>query len=60
MWEYKRKDYKYQLYSELIEQLNKEGEDNWEIVYYDEEKPENYGRQYTVKILFKRQKQIPA
>jgi hypothetical protein len=60
MWEYKRKDFISQLYSDLVEQLNKEGENNWELIYYQEERAEKYNRDFTVKTVFKRQKENPA
>ena len=60
MWEYKRKDVEFKLFSELTEIINKEGQDNWEIVYYEEEKPANYSGKFTAKILYKRLKEKPA
>lgn len=56
MWEYKKKDEKFQTNDELVKFLNKFGEENWEVVSYLEEKPENYGRHFSTKILFKRPK----
>ena len=56
MWEYKRKDYKFSLYHELIEALNIEGNDNWEVVFYSEERPEKFGREFQARVLFKRLK----
>lgn len=56
MWEYKRQDINFRLYSELIDELNKKGEDGWEIIHYIEEKPERYGSEHTAKVLFKRLK----
>ncbi len=60
MWEYKRTDIKFRQFSDLIEKLNIEGENGWEIIYYDEEKPEKYGNEFYAKILFKKLKSIPA
>lgn len=60
MWEYKRCDIKFKVYRELIEELNNEGQDGWEIIHYVEELPERYGSEFTAKILFKRLKPIPA
>jgi len=52
--------FKYRLFSELIEKLNKEGDENWDIVNFREEKPEKYGNEYEVKALLKRPKEKPA
>lgn len=60
MWEYKRTDIKFRQFSTLIEKLNIEGEDGWEIIYYSEEKPEKYGNEFNANILFKRLKSNPA
>lgn len=54
MWEYKRMNYKFRFSNELIEKLNIEGNEGWEIIHYEEFKPELYGCEYEVKILFKR------
>jgi hypothetical protein len=59
MWEYKRTDIKFRTYSELIDILNKEGSEEWEIAYYVEEKPEKFGDDYISRVLFKRLK-LPA
>lgn len=55
MWEYEIKLINFNTYSELIEILNKEGENGWEVFNYEEEKPINFGLNYKAKILFKRQ-----
>jgi hypothetical protein len=60
MWEYKMAFFKYRLFSDLTEELNKYGAENWDIVLYREEKPEKYGCEYEVKVLFKRPKEKPA
>jgi len=60
MWEYKRNDYKIKTYGELIEILNTEGIENWEVIYYHEEKPVRYGNLFQIIVLFKRLKQDPA
>lgn len=54
MWEYKRKDCKFRINSELVEALNIEGQDNWEVIHYQEEKRKEYDCETTAKILFKR------
>ena len=60
MWEYKKKDMKFQSNDDLVKYLNKEGEDDWEVVSYQEDKPENYGRYFSTSILLKRAKSIKA
>lgn len=54
MWEYKRKDITYHNNDELTKILNEEGIENWEIIFYQEEKQESYNRHLNVKVLFKR------
>lgn len=56
MWEYKVTFIKYKMFQELTNELNKLGEDNWEVIHYEEEKPEKWGRDYEAKILLKRPK----
>lgn len=53
MWNYKRVEYKFRVTSEIDTQLNKEGDDGWEIVYYHETKPEKFGGEYSSIVLFK-------
>jgi hypothetical protein len=60
MWEYKLIYIKYRLFQELVDELNKYGADNWDIVHYQEEKPEKYNSEYNAKILLKRPKTNPA
>jgi hypothetical protein len=60
MWEYKKIVFIYKTSPELTEELNKIGSDNWEIVEYKEEKPNNsYSTGTTVTILAKRKKDVP-
>ena len=54
MWEYKRMDIKFNHFYELIQEMNKEGIENWEVSYYHELTPEKFGEQFVAKILFKR------
>ena len=56
MWEYKRFDFSYKSVFDLDEELKKIGNDNWEIIIYDEPITEKYERIQTVKILAKRHK----
>ena len=58
MWEYKIKLIKFKTYIELTVDLNEEGNNGWEIISYEEIKPENYSASYSAKILFKRKKEI--
>jgi hypothetical protein len=53
MWEYKLKNISFRLYSQLIEELNIDGNENWEIISYEENKNEKYSG-YTAKVLYKR------
>jgi hypothetical protein len=60
MWEYKLIYLKYRLFQELTDKLNKEGEENWEVINYHEDKPKEWGNEYEAKILLKRIKINPA
>ncbi len=56
MWEYWRKEIRYRVMSEVNEELNILGADNWEVIYYQENPAEKYGGYSSAKILLKRQK----
>lgn len=56
MWEYKRLEFRFHMFKELDEELNKIGEQDWEITYYHEEKPEKFGCKYKAILLLKRRK----
>jgi len=56
MWEYKKKEFKVRTDCELIEALNNEGQKNWEIIHYVEDKPIKLNDVTIIHILFKRQK----
>ncbi len=56
MWEYKIMFIMYKTFQELTNELNEFGKDNWEVIHYEEEKPEKYGNDYKAKILLKRPK----
>jgi hypothetical protein len=60
MCEYKRIDIKFTIYRELVEELNKNGNEGWEVIFYEEEKPEKFGDKFNAKTLFKRLKEFPA
>lgn len=47
---------KYKLFQELNDKLNEFGADNWEVIYYQENKPKEWGSEHEAKILFKKQK----
>jgi len=57
MWEYKRVEYKFNIINDLEVQLNKEGEDGWEMSYYQETKPEKFGDPFKSIVLYKRLKE---
>ena len=54
MWEYKIETITYRMYSELIDALNIEGKDYWELISVKEEKEDKYNSKTSVTILFKR------
>lgn len=56
MWEYNRFEIKHNNISELVNELNKLGAENWEIIYYVEKKPEKFGDHWISTILTKRLK----
>jgi len=62
MWEYKKIDERFKKNEEIVEYLNKQGNDDWEVVTYEEDKDKlTEGRKFIgIKVLFKRQKQLPA
>ena len=56
MWEYDRISFEAKTILQIVDNLNKLGAENWEIIYYDEKKPEKYGLPYNVILLVKRLK----
>ena len=60
MWEYKKIDERFKKNEEIVEYLNKQGNDDWELVSYEEDKPIEGRKFFNVRVLFKRQKQLPA
>lgn len=56
MWEYKKISFKYLLVQELIDELNKCGDENWELIHYQESKTNIWCNETDVKALFKRKK----
>jgi hypothetical protein len=60
MWEYKKSDERFKKNEELVEYLDKQGKDGWELVSYEEDKLIENKKYFNVRVLFKRQKQLPA
>ena len=56
MYYYKREEFKFNNKSELETQLNKEGDDGWEIIYYHETKSGKFGEPNVSIVLYKRVK----
>lgn len=47
---------KYVFFQDLINELDKYGEEGWEIIYYQESKRNQWDNETDVKALFKRKK----
>ena len=56
MWEYRRVEYKFKSKMDIDIELNKEGKEGWEIVDYQETKPERFGLEFSSIVLYKRLK----
>ena len=56
MWEYNRFEFKFKIIKELIDELNKIGTENWEVIYYKETKPPKFGGDWITVIIVKRLK----
>jgi hypothetical protein len=56
MWQYDRIEIKHGNIRELIDKLNELGNDNWEIIYYNETKPPKFGDDWITIIIVKRLK----
>ena len=56
MWEYKLKCINFRLYSQLVEELNIDGNENWEVVSYEADNTYCKNSGYTAKVLYKRMK----
>jgi hypothetical protein len=54
MWEYDRVVIKVHKYSEIKTKLDELGNDNWEVIYYHEEKQEKFESEFKVTVLAKR------
>jgi hypothetical protein len=57
MWEYNRINFEAVNVSEINKKLNELGLLNWEIIYYEENKPVKFGDTYKIIIVIKRNKQ---
>jgi len=53
-YEYNRIKIEFALVNELLEELNTLGELEWEIIHYEEKKPEKFGDKYQVLVIVKR------
>jgi hypothetical protein len=54
MWEYDRITIETITISKLVEYMNKIGKDGWEIIHYDEKKPDKFGSTYKITLIVKR------
>lgn len=54
IWEYNRKTIEFYLEKELIDELNVLGQKGWEIIHYQETKPEKFGDKSKTFIIMKR------
>ncbi len=58
MWEYKRVECKLRFYGEIEPLLYEEGKKGWEVIHYDEQRPEKFGSDIKLTVLYKRKKNI--
>jgi len=58
MWEYLRTDIKYKTIVDLNRKLKEMGDDNWEIISYNEPENIKYDRTHIAKIFAKRPKEV--
>ncbi len=56
MWEYQRLEFEIFKLIDLDIKLTKLGSDNWEIIYYNEEKPKSFGLPFKIVVLLKKLK----
>jgi hypothetical protein len=54
MWEYDRINVEFMIISELTEYMNRLGKNGWEIIHYNEEKPDKFGSSYKIILIVKR------
>jgi len=55
-WEYDRQRIEFNKVMDLLDKLNALGADGWEIISYEEKKPEKFGDNYESIIIVKRLK----
>ena len=55
-YEYDRITVEFKAVKELLDELNKYGASGWEIISYEEKKPEKFGGKFESIVLFKREK----
>ena len=55
-WEYDRRRIEFDKVQSLLDELNALGADDWEIISYEEKKPEKFGGKYESIIIVKRLK----
>ena len=56
MWEYDRIIIKFRIFQELINELNKLGAEDWEIINYKETQPQQFGGEWECVIIIKKEK----
>lgn len=54
MWEYKRIEFSVSIYGEIEKILNENGQNNWEVIYYTEKKPNKFGDDIELIVIYKR------
>jgi len=54
-YEYDKKKIEFELIQELLDELNTLGADGWEVIHYEETKPEKFGDKYKCIVLLKKQ-----
>jgi len=55
-WIYDRLKIEFEKAQELLDKLNELGKDGWEIIHYEEKKPEKFGGKTESIILIKKEK----
>jgi len=55
-WEYDRKKIESDKIQDILDELNILGTNGWEIIWYEEKKPEKFGGNYECIVLFKKRK----
>ena len=55
-WEYDRHRIEFDKVMDLLKELNALGTDGWEIIHYQENKPEKFGEKHETIVIVKRLK----